>query len=209
MKEALLLGSLIAAVGYLFVPLRWARGWPSSGIKTVAIGALALAAFLSGFAVLGLALSLCAMGDLALSRPGERAFLWGMIAFGAAHLAYIVLIMSYGSIGWVGPGIFTGCVITLAAFCMIYRLWPVAGALRWPVMGYIAVILGMGLVALQNGLFHIPALLFILSDILVAYQRFLTPIDSRWRGLQSFGIWVFYYLAQLGFLLMCVAINAL
>lgn len=208
MKEAILIASAFCAFAFLFVPSKLANGWPATLVKTASVAGLALIATLGGYSTLAIALAFCAAGDWALSRPGQRAFLIGMVAFGAGHLSYIALIMSYNASGWVGPSIVVAAGLVGVSVAMVIRLWHVTGALRWPVMIYIAILLTMGLFALQGGLFIWPALLFIASDIMVAFQRFITPQDSPRRALQSVGIWALYWVSQVGFLFLVIAVNA-
>lgn len=65
-------------------PGRW-----KTVVKAVPLAAFA-AAGVAGFAdpVIIAALLLSALGDIALSRDGERAFLSGLVAFALAHVAY-------------------------------------------------------------------------------------------------------------------------
>ncbi|HHL22192.1 MAG TPA: lysoplasmalogenase, partial [Aliiroseovarius sp.] len=88
---ALLAAGLVAALVYLV----WVGRGASAGrsvLKTVPLAAFALWAWLADApGLLVVALVLSALGDLALSRPGERAFLAGLVAFAFAHVAYVVL----------------------------------------------------------------------------------------------------------------------
>lgn len=145
--------------------------------------------------VAGLALS--ALGDLALSRRGRTAFLIGLIAFAAAHVAYV----------WVFAGIAQGAMpLVPAAILLIYaassELWlaPFTGTLRWPVRGYVAVITAMGVAALMLpagfGLVTLGAGLFIASDTLLAVQMFrLAPDHPRQRAV-SVMLWALYIAGQ-------------
>ena len=169
-----------------------------SVIKTLPLAVMAMLAFLPGaplVLVAGLALS--ALGDLALSRRGEAAFLTGLIAFAAAHIAYI----------WVFAGMAQGALpLVPAAILLIYaassELWlaPHTGTLRWPVRGYVALIAGMGLTALMlpagYGVVTLGAGLFIASDTLLAVQVFRMAPDHPAQRAVSGTLWALYIAAQ-------------
>ena len=68
-----------------------------SAAKTLPLLAFTLASYLSGApAFLTAALFLSALGDLALSRTGRAAFLYGLCSFALAHLVFIILFQSLG-----------------------------------------------------------------------------------------------------------------
>lgn len=142
-----------------------------------------------GAPVLALGLALSALGDFALSRDTERAFLSGLISFAAAHIAYIALFWSGGV-----PG---GAVV-LVALALSTELWltPHTGALRWPVRAYVAIICTMGAVALGQPAAWPGAVLFIASDLVLAVQLFrMRPGTARHR-LAGRVLWGLYIAAQ-------------
>lgn len=169
-------------------------------VKTASVALLALVAFGQGAPILALALGLGALGDFALSRPGDRWLLAGMGAFGAAHLVYILLLIGAGG---AMPPLVPSLALLVFSALMAVRLWTRAGALRVPVMGYIVLIAVMGLSALAAvptlPLAALAAGLFILSDALLSEDLF-GPSDRRstWR---PYAIWAAYWTAQLLFLL--------
>lgn len=190
-----------AALAYLLGFVGRAPSLPGSVVKTLSVAPLAVAALLAGLPwPLVLALALGSLGDLALSLRGERAFLIGLIAFALSHIAYVVLFMGWptGQGGATGLALFV-VVLGFAVF-MARRLWPATGALRWPVMGYVAVICAMAWAGLTFGgvLVWLGALLFVASDCLLAIGLFLSPAPDRRR---DWAVWITYWLAQLAFLL--------
>ena len=145
--------------------------------------------------VLGLLLS--AGGDLALALP--RGLPAGMGLFLAAHLTYLAAwhaLLPVGSWPW---GILAPLV--LVAVLVVRWLWPHLGRLRWAVAAYITVITLMvwGALSLwrsggaaQGGLVAAGAVLFWLSDLAVARNRFVSKaFVNRAVGLPV------YYAAQL------------
>lgn len=156
-----------------------------------------------------------AVGDLALLGSGtfrrkgaaHRARTWfaaGLAAFLLGHLAYAVGFATLvaparwpSAAGWLAAA-------PLAIAAVVVRwLWPRLGALRVPVLAYIAVITAMliaaiavwhtGPVALAHrGRIAAGALLFFVSDLAVARDTFVAPgwINRAW-GLPA------YYAGQL------------
>lgn len=180
---------------------------PPSIIKTIVktgsvLGLAVAGALLGGPHLLVIALTLGAVGDFCLSRPGQAAFLAGLVAFAAAHLAYIaLLVQAGGALTLKLPGLF----LALLAVGMAVLLFRHAGALRWPVVVYVTIIAAMGQVAiglppvLWLGL--IAALCFILSDSVLGLEMFVLPDGHPLRRVTPFVIWVFYWVAQFLFLL--------
>ncbi|MDX2485846.1 MAG: lysoplasmalogenase family protein [Pseudodonghicola sp.] len=182
-----------------------------SADKTAAVVLLAAAAALmQAPALLILALALCALGDWCLSRPGARAFLAGIGAFAAGHLAYIALFLTRAAVdpGQLTTGWRLATVLGLALLGAVLatRLAPRTGALRGPVLIYIPIILGMGACALTlppDGALALvlpAALAFIASDLVLASQIFLLPKDHPLLALTPYAIWPLYWGAQAVFL---------
>lgn len=190
--------SVMAASSY---PAIRSDGLGRAVVKASAVAALAGISAVHGPGWLTFALALSAFGDFALNRPGERWFLVGMAAFGAAHLGFMALFLSLGAFGeasWIWLRVGLGLVLASVALMLGRRYAAQAGALRVPVMVYVGLIACMGFAALALPLsiasliLLAGALLFILSDALIGQQRFLERV---WRG-QDLAIWVSYYAAQ-------------
>lgn len=87
--------------------------------------------------------------------------------------------------------------IVVAAYTasMLIWLWPNLGDMRIPVLAYICVITGMGVMSLLAGFrsWVVPAgaLLFMLSDSLIAVGKFKHPISYG-----DYLIWCTYYVGQ-------------
>ena len=204
------LAALACAIAYLPLVAR-NPGALRSAVKTAAVALLAAAAVTARApALLILALALCALGDWCLSRPGDRAFMAGIGAFAAGHLAYIALFLSHdlSDPALLAGGWRLGALLALAVLgaAMAARLAPRAGALRGPVLGYIPIILGMGACALTlpaGGAIALAlpaALTFIASDLILAWEVFLVRTGHRLRALAPYAVWPLYWGAQAGFL---------
>lgn len=197
---ALLIG--ISAVSALIYGVGYCQRTPSTTrtvLKTACVALLALVAALSGApTLLVLALALSALGDLALSREGERAFLIGLGGFALAHLAYILLFATLAT-GW--PALLPAGLLIAYAISTEFWLSPHTGAMRGPVRLYVGLITGMGLSALalpgEMTLALIGAGAFVMSDTLLAIQLFRLAEESRWHGLLARALWALYYGAQL------------
>lgn len=89
MMPVLLPIAAAAALAYAVLRHRPEGDALRSLVKTASVACLALAALAAGAPpAIAAGLALGALGDWFLSRPGDRAFLAGMAAFGAGHLAY-------------------------------------------------------------------------------------------------------------------------
>lgn len=210
-NAALLLSLAAAVLNLFFVDLR--PTLKRSVVKTLAVLLLAVLAFVrQGPPLLVGALTLSAAGDAFLSRDGERPFLAGLASFLAAHLLYIALFAFSGggaavvlSEMWrIGVAI----VMVLAALAMIVLLLPrVAPGLRLPISVYVAAIVVMGLAALTTNSLPviIGAALFMVSDGILATEKFLVAAATPAWAMMRYAVWVTYYAAQLlitlGFLL--------
>ncbi|SLN26712.1 YhhN-like protein [Pseudoruegeria aquimaris] len=194
---ALLAGLVLAG---LYLP--WLDRAPSalrSLLKTLPVVVFALGALVADAPLLAVALGACALGDLALSRDGERAFLAGMAAFALGHLLYIANILQLSAsdnllnLPWLAFPF-----LLLAASTEIW-LRPHTGAFLWPVRGYVAIITAMGMAALSvpdAPLVALGAASFVLSDLLLAIFLFRLSEDHPARGWVSLGVWITYIGAQ-------------
>ncbi|MER8580507.1 lysoplasmalogenase family protein [Mesorhizobium sp. M1423] len=201
--NATLLFSLAAAVIYAFslgMPARLSR----SAARTLAVAMLAvLVVQQSGPWLLVAALGISAVGDAFLSRDGEKALLGGMASFLAAHVLYVVLFLrAGGGLGlllaepWRAAIVLAMVVLVLAMiFALRRRVGP---ALRLPIGLRVAAILAMGIGALTLSAWVIGGVaLLILSDGLLAAEKFLLPAISPHRAWMRHAVWALYYAGQL------------
>jgi uncharacterized membrane protein YhhN len=143
------------------------------------------------------ALVLSAVGDVALLGESRRAVLGGIAAFLLAHVAYGAAFVSLG----VAPGWSVAAALPLAVGggLVLRALWMRAGPLAPAVAAYVAVIgvmvaLAAGVAAHRGPGWLVAAVLFFVSDLFVARQRFVVRTSvNRLVGLPL------YYAAQLAF----------
>jgi uncharacterized membrane protein YhhN len=153
-------------------------------------------------AAVAVALGLAAAGDLLLLGTARGPFLAGLVAFLLGHLGYLV---AFAFLGFVPVVTLLALAVLGGAAALVWRrLRDPVRRLRGPVLAYVAVITAM--VAMAAGSFAaiptqparagllLAAVLFYLSDLCVARQRFVTADPrNRYVGLPL------YYAAQLLF----------
>ncbi|MBN8632721.1 MAG: lysoplasmalogenase [Rhodobacterales bacterium] len=202
--------SLAAAAGY---GLRFAaaeeKGWTGIALKTASTGLIAvLLATMPGagwFWLVPLGLALGALGDLCLALKGERYFLAGVGAFGLGHLAYAGgFLLRSGDLGFDGLSFAEGVALAgLLGLLVSTEVWlaPRTGNLRGPVRGYVGLIALMGVAAILlpsapgQGVLRLGAALFILSDLMLSVQMFVTR-DPGLRRTLSLALWPAYWGGQ-------------
>lgn len=141
-------------------------------------------------------LVLGAIGDVLLMFESQRAFLGGLVAFLLGHLAYVVAFArTVPPARWIEGGMIAVVAATLVAAAIVLRwLWPRLGAMRVPVIGYVAVITSMvvGGIAVATPLATAGAIAFYASDLAVAREKFV--VKDVWN--RAIGL-PLYYGAQL------------
>ncbi|MBI3652895.1 MAG: lysoplasmalogenase [Acidobacteria bacterium] len=174
------------------------------GMATLALLVLRVLKTLDGL-LLSAALLFSCIGDVMLAVRGANLFLYGLLAFLLAHIFYIWLfarnlqrplrLHSEQKIVLLG--------ILLFSAAMTWWLWDGFGALKLLALIYLCAITLMCVMAtlmnLPKRAVVIGALLFLLSDSLIAANKFKTTIP-----LSHYAIWISYYVGQgllaLGFL---------
>ena len=149
--------------------------------------------------ILAAALTLSCIGDVFLHLGPRRYFGQALGAFLLAHVAYTLLFVR----SWRRPFCPGGVQLILAAAVLVYSVvvtgWLASGLGEHavPVMVYSGAITAMTVSAILAG-FSMPfvwigAMLFVVSDSLIAIGRFKTALP-----LTAYLIWPTYYLAQYG-----------
>ncbi len=152
--------------------------------------------------VVGLVLSLA--GDVFLMLPKER-FIEGLGSFLLAHVAYIValLITAHSLTGAAVGLVFVAAMVAVigAPIVRAVRKRPESGLLV-PVIVYLAVISAMVVAAVSttNPWAIAGALLFYVSDGVLAYNKFVKPIPMARPAIMST-----YHAAQFGLTLSLLA----
>ena len=201
-SRPLLYVSAAASAVYL-ATARWQPFPGSALLKGCAVGALALLALQSrrlrrDAGVLALGLAFSTAGDVLLDLD-PRLFAFGLGAFLFAHLTYICLFVRNRT-----PGIrldppHLAAVLFVAIYSATLSVWivPSVGELAAPVVFYICALTTMVATAILARFAQrwvaIGAILFLISDSLLAINKFKTPMP-----LHDYLVWTTYYLGQCG-----------
>lgn len=175
-------------------------------ISTLLVIAVALLSLLTpgaqpaytAWIVLGLVLSLG--GDLALMFEARKAFLIGLVLFLLAHVVYAVAFTLPN--GFFAQDLITGAALLALAVAIYLYLKPGLGSMQVPVMVYILIIclmvnravstfFGDAFGPTQEWLIGAGAVLFMISDVILAVNRFRQPMKHHRISL------LFYYGGQL------------
>ena len=147
---------------------------------------------------LGLVLALG--GDVALMFESKRAFLVGLVLFLLTHVVYSVAFTVPN--GFHAADIIAGAVLLGIGMAIFFYLRPGLGSIKVPVLLYILVTCfmvnraistfwGDAFTTSQAWLMALGAIFFMLSDIVLAVNRFHHPVKAHRLSLLA------YYLGQL------------
>jgi uncharacterized membrane protein YhhN len=148
------------------------------------------------FHFLFMGLFFCLCGDVFLALPSERMFLFGLVSFLLGHVFYVI---GFIYLVHFGPLLSLGTAIIFGASALVFLYFrPHLGEMTVPVLVYVAVIsimlsgalavLGVSTYAKAGRIMvFVGALLFYLSDLFVARDRFVKkePIN-RYLGLPMY-----------------------
>lgn len=201
-SKLLLAASLVLGLIYLFDDFGIGTPYPLNVIiKAGGIALLGVYALRLGHIWLGAGLLAGSAGDAFLAlEPTQQAL--GILAFGIGHIIYIGLfageLRRKGNRGL--PGYAAAAVLTLFGIVMLVALQPWFGELRIAASIYNAIILVMAALALIGrapALATIGAILFVISDSVLAWRMFADMLD--WAGPV---VWVCYFGGQ-----ACIALG--
>lgn len=150
-------------------------------------------------ALLSLGLVLSAIGDVLLALEG--LFVQGLAAFLLAQITYTVLFLTHFS--WQPRRLPWAAFIVIYALVCTLLIVPEAGDMQLPVIAYMIAISVMAIAAgfrNDNQFLWVAmgALIFMVSDTLIAVSRFVSPFEYS-----GVAVMVTYYMAQL---LICVGV---
>lgn len=164
----------------------WGLVWKASGIVLLGLYALSQRAWLAGLALL-----LCATGDVLL----EIVFVAGMAAFALGHVVYIFCFLEWGRVLGANRRDYpaAGIIIVISLLLMAW-FFPGLGELMIPALIYQLIITTMvatALVVKAPMLARLGAVLFMISDTLIAVGKF-TDV-----GVPPGSVWITYAGAQI------------
>lgn len=164
----------------------WGLVWKASGIVLLGLYALSQRAWLAGLALL-----LCATGDVLL----EIVFVAGMAAFALGHIVYIFCFLEWGRV--LGPSkrdYPVAGIVLLASLILMGWFFPGLGDLMIPALIYQAIITVMvatAMVVKAPMIARLGAVMFMISDTLIAVGKF-TDV-----GVPPGSVWITYAGAQI------------
>lgn len=169
-------------------------------VKTSAVAALAVLAYLDGGSVLlALALAFCALGDTFLAGDPKRWLPAGLGAFLVGHLVYIPLFLEREGAppAWFWPA---AAGVGAVAGLMLRSLWGSLGKLRIPVTVYVLAIVGMVVTSLLLPQSAWPAtagaLAFMASDAILSFDLFKNAKLFGSPRLSAWAVWFLYWGGQ-------------
>jgi len=181
--------SIVSGVVYLFTG--------GVAVKGLSVGPLAVLAFVAGSPLLAAALAVSTLGDVLLDLDPRRLFVFGLGSFLVAHLIYTSVFvrnrrrpMALGAAEMLPAGLVLVFSVAVSAW-----LLPSLGTLIVPVAIYMCAITAMVLSAIlarfSNPWVAVGAILFLLSDSLLAVNKFKTPVPFR-----DVLVWTTYFVGQ-------------
>lgn len=196
LAQIILGAALVLGLAYLFDDFGFGAPYPLNVvIKAGGVVLLGLYALKQGRLWLGLGLLAGSAGDAFLAlQPTQQAL--GILAFGIGHLIYIGLFADQlrrkGNRGL--PGYLAAGILVVFGAVMLIALQPYFGDLRIAASVYNGIILVMAVLALIGRappLATLGALLFVVSDAVLAWRMFAGMLD--WAGPV---VWVCYFGGQ-------------
>ncbi|HLY18425.1 MAG TPA: lysoplasmalogenase [Bryobacteraceae bacterium] len=201
-REVCLAVSAAAAAGYLLVQ-RWQPVPGGALLKGVPVGSLAVLALLArgirrDAALLALGLAFSTAGDVLLDLDPDY-FVFGLGAFLLTHLIYVGLFARNRAAGIHLDPPHLAALLLVLAYSATLSAWivPSVGALGVPVVFYICAITTMVCTAILARFTQrwvaVGAVLFLVSDSLLAIDKFKMPVPAR-----DYLVWITYYAGQCG-----------
>ena len=191
---------LSLACGFVYLGTERWQPYPGSVIiKGLSVGPLAVLAFVAGSPLLGAALALSTLGDVLLDLDPVRLFVFGLGSFLVAHLVYISVFIRNRrrTVPFGAPRLLLAGLVLLYSIAVSVWLLPSLGGLIVPVTIYMCTITAMVISAIlarfENPWVAVGAILFLISDSLLAVNKFKTPVPYR-----DFLVWSTYYAGQYG-----------
>jgi uncharacterized membrane protein YhhN len=134
----------------------------------------------------------CGLGDILLALSFQHQFVFGLSAFLVAHLLFGLYFFRFCFWHKRKLPLIIGVLVIMFAAAMV--ILPDTEALFWPVAAYMLVIAGMAIMAMlaarDNPTLITGVLMFMVSDLLIGINRFVTAVP-----LQQVAIMLTYYAA--------------
>lgn len=191
-----------AAIIYGIVWLPQGESVTRALMKVVPMALLIIVALFGGLPPLITAgLGACAVGDWFLAYEDEKSFHTGLGAFLAGHLFFIghFLTTSGFNIPLTGDTAMLAFLLAALVGMVLLRLWPFLDHMKLPVTAYALIIAIMAFtakLAMPGTIVLAGISLFMLSDILLAQDKFTPLTNSPVRRAMPWLVWAFYFGGQ-------------
>jgi uncharacterized membrane protein YhhN len=206
-QTLLIVLSAVAAITYGAVLVMAPVSALRTGVKMMAVGALALLAWLSGphnlvGMLLCAALALSAVGDGFLAGDPKRWLGLGLASFLIAHGLYVAAFWSLGEHGHLvsSPRLALIGACVAGGAIMLAWLWQYLGAMRAAVSIYVAAIVAMLATSLllpwQAWPVMVGAVAFMASDAILSAELFRKARLGNSERLSAYAVWALYYGGQ-------------
>jgi uncharacterized membrane protein YhhN len=150
---------------------------------------------------LTMALLFSATGDILLASTMENSFIFGLLSFAIAHLCYAVGFWPWCR--WSNQALLKALPLVVILLVVLLLVLPHTAELRLPVLVYMGIISLMAVLAIfslvQTPYLLIGAFLFVISDSLIAVNKFVIPLP--WQHIL---VMLTYYLAQYYLFIGCI-----
>lgn len=195
--------SVLAGLAYGLVLTGREPSFIRTVIKTAAVGALAVLAFLSGTSwLLAAGLLFCAAGDAFLAGDPRRWLTPGLISFLVGHVLYIFLFQQMRDPA-LDASVTALCgivAVAVAAVAMLAWLWKALGPMRAAVILYVIAIAVMVASSFLLPGFYWPAMAgavaFMASDAILSIDLFRQEKLFGSARLTGWAVWFLYYGGQ-------------
>ncbi|MGB7286620.1 MAG: lysoplasmalogenase [Salaquimonas sp.] len=199
---AIILGANLLSLYYAIFWLPKPEQTFRSFLKIAPMLLLILAGIIGNIPVLILAgLVACTIGDYFLSREGEKNFLFGLTAFLIGHIFYIGFFAGSFDQRLLAhrTALETGVILLALIAMVLFRLWPHLNEMKIPVLIYSVTVAAMAFFAklAEPGLFVLAGIAsFVVSDILLANDKFTPLTNTLGRRIMPYAIWILYFIGQ-------------
>ena len=205
MTQPAILSILLAnclSLYYLFVWLPKPVSQSRSLLKIAPMILLILIGVFSAISpIVTIGLAACLVGDYFLSLEGEKNFISGLSAFLIGHLFYITYFLNGFELQYfyLQESKETLVLLSALAALVLFRLWPHLKELKIPVILYTIAIMAMAYFSrmAQPGLLVLSGVvLFVISDVILANDKFTPLTSGRLRQLMPYAVWLLYFTGQ-------------
>lgn len=184
--RAMLGAFVVLVVGHWILLLASPPVVPAAAMAALKAAPMVLAAFWLGRRLVprfGIPLAIgflgAAVGDAFLALDRHAFLPHALSAFLVTQLAYAAAFLALPSSPGARRAAWLPLVIGLLA---VLAMWDGLGALRWPVVVYVAALVAMAALSARvggsPGLAFVGAMAFLLADLLIGVNRFVAPFDG-------------------------------